>query len=145
MLKDKENKVFYDKLTFIYLEMPNFNKTEDELETDFDLWLYFFKHLDSLDEMPRVFMGKDEFEEAFHKASLGALSHKEHLVYEDSLKAYRDLHNVIDTSYGDGVEKGLEIGLEQGIEQGKDAERERIITRLMAQGFSREEAENFTA
>ena len=31
-LKDVEdNHVFYDKLTFFYLEMPKFNKTEDEL------------------------------------------------------------------------------------------------------------------
>ena len=27
-------KVFFDKLTYIYLEMPKFNKTEDELETE---------------------------------------------------------------------------------------------------------------
>lgn len=30
------HKVFYDKLTFIYLEMPKFNKKEDELESMFD-------------------------------------------------------------------------------------------------------------
>ncbi len=30
------NKVFYDKLTFIYLEMPKFNKSVEELETRFD-------------------------------------------------------------------------------------------------------------
>jgi predicted transposase/invertase (TIGR01784 family) len=35
-LKDQENRVFYDKLTFIYLEMPKFSKTESELETEFD-------------------------------------------------------------------------------------------------------------
>ena len=36
-LIDKDTqKVFYDKLTFIYLEMPKFNKSEDELETRFD-------------------------------------------------------------------------------------------------------------
>ena len=33
-------KVFYDKLTFIYLEMPKFNKTVDELENRFDKWLF---------------------------------------------------------------------------------------------------------
>ena len=33
-------KVFYDKLTYIYLSMPKFNKTLDELETRFDKWLY---------------------------------------------------------------------------------------------------------
>ena len=37
-LKDVEdNHVFYDKLTFVYLEMPKFNKTEDELETQVDV------------------------------------------------------------------------------------------------------------
>ena len=34
------HKVFYDKLTFIYLEMPKFNKKEDELESMFDKWLF---------------------------------------------------------------------------------------------------------
>jgi hypothetical protein len=29
-------KVFYDKLTYVYLEMPKFKKTEDELETHFE-------------------------------------------------------------------------------------------------------------
>ena len=29
----EDNHVFYDKLTFLYLEMPKFTKTEDELET----------------------------------------------------------------------------------------------------------------
>ena len=37
-LKNQNNKVFYDKLTFIYLEMPNFEKTEDQLETRLDKW-----------------------------------------------------------------------------------------------------------
>ena len=35
-LKDQHNKVFYDKLTYIYLEMPNFKKGEGELETRLD-------------------------------------------------------------------------------------------------------------
>ena len=30
--------VFFDKLTFVYLEMPKFNKTEDQLENMFDKW-----------------------------------------------------------------------------------------------------------
>ena len=40
--------VFYDKLTFIYLEMPKFTKTEAELSTMFDKWLYAIRNLPSL-------------------------------------------------------------------------------------------------
>ena len=46
-------KVFYDKLTFVYLEMPKFNKTEDELKTMFDKWLFVLRNLSSLLERPR--------------------------------------------------------------------------------------------
>ena len=41
-------KVFYDKLTFIYLEMPKFNKDVEALETRFDKWLYVLKNLNRL-------------------------------------------------------------------------------------------------
>ena len=40
--------VFYDKLTFVYLEMPKFNKREDELVTMFDKWLFVLRNLASL-------------------------------------------------------------------------------------------------
>ncbi len=45
-------RVFYDKLTFIYLEMPKFNKDLDELETRFDKWLYVIRNLNRLDRLP---------------------------------------------------------------------------------------------
>lgn len=46
------NKVFYNKLTFVYLEMPKFNKTIDELVTRFDKWLFVIKNLHKLDRIP---------------------------------------------------------------------------------------------
>jgi predicted transposase/invertase (TIGR01784 family) len=46
------HEIFYDKLTFIYLEVPRFNKTEEELETLFDKWMYVLRYLDKLQERP---------------------------------------------------------------------------------------------
>ena len=139
-LKNQENKVFYDKLTFIYLEMPNFTKTESELKTKFDLWLYFFKHLADLQEIPRVFMGKEEFETAFETASLAMLTHKEHLVYEDSLKAYRDLNNVLDTKYETGKKEGKKEGLAEGMEEGLAEGMKFALAQLIATGMSEKDA-----
>ena len=45
-LRDQNCKVFYEKLTYIYLEMPNFSKKQEELETRLDKWLYFLKNLE---------------------------------------------------------------------------------------------------
>ena len=41
-LKNQRCEVFYDKLKFIYLELPKFKKKEEELKTRFDKWLYVF-------------------------------------------------------------------------------------------------------
>ena len=42
------HEVFYDKLTFIYLEMPKFNKSESELESMFDKWMFVLRNLSGL-------------------------------------------------------------------------------------------------
>ncbi len=108
-LKDQNNKLFYDKLKFVYLEMPNFDKKENELESRLDKWLYFIQHLEDFQNIPGVF-NDHIFEEAFNKAELAQYSIEERYEYEESLKIYRDLKNTIDTAFEDGILEGkLEI------------------------------------
>ena len=89
------NKVFYDKLTFIYLEMPKFNKTENELKTGFDKWLFVLKNLHKLDRIPDD-LRESIFEKLFETAEIAKFNQEEYQAYEDSLKYYRDLKNSID-------------------------------------------------
>jgi predicted transposase/invertase (TIGR01784 family) len=106
-LKDQINRIFYDKLTFIYLEMPNFNKSEAELETNFDRWMYVLQQLPSLDKRPAGL--KDRiFQKVFDTAEIAKFSHGDKAKYEESLKYYRDLKNVVDTSYEEGKAEGKE-------------------------------------
>ena len=119
-LQDIEtNKVFYDKLTFIYLEIPKFKKSVDELETRFEKWLYAIKHLDRLDRVPDK-LREQVFEKFFEVAEIANFSPEEVVRYEDSLKYYRDLKNVLDTAREEGVEQGIDIGREQGIDIGRE-------------------------
>ena len=99
------NKISYDKLTFIYLEMPKFNKTIDELETRFDKWLYVFKNLDILDRIPDKLREKI-FEKLFETAEIARFNKEQIDSYEDSLKYYRELKNSLDTAREEGEIKG---------------------------------------
>jgi len=97
-LSDIETKkVFYDKLTFIYLEMPKFNKTEDQLVTHFDKWLYLFKNLHRLHNRPKE-LQEEIFNKLFETAEIAKFTKDEHNEYESSLKYYRDLRNSLDTA-----------------------------------------------
>lgn len=115
-LKDQDNKVFYDKLKFIFIELLKFDKKESELETHFDKWLYFLKNLESFEKIPHILQGK-VFEEAFKIAELAGFTPEELTSYEDSLKIYRDNVNVITTAKEEGrVEGKIEGKIEEKIE-----------------------------
>jgi predicted transposase/invertase (TIGR01784 family) len=112
-LKNQNGKTFYDKLTYIYLEMPNFNQTEDKLTTRLDKWLYFIKHLEDFQSIPSIF--KDEiFTQAFEKAEIAKFGQAELDSYENSLKYYRDIKGAIDTAFEDGKMEGKEEGKMEG-------------------------------
>ncbi|MCI5163910.1 MAG: Rpn family recombination-promoting nuclease/putative transposase, partial [Candidatus Electrothrix sp. AX5] len=101
-LSDIETKrVFYDKLTFIYLEMPKFTKKLDELETRFDNWLYVIRNLNRLDRIPDKLREK-VFEQLFEAAEIARFTPDQVLSYENSLKYYRDLKNSLDTAFDEG-------------------------------------------
>jgi predicted transposase/invertase (TIGR01784 family) len=112
-LLDKHTfEVFYDKLTFIYLEMPRFKKREEELVTHFDKWLYVLKNLPKLQARPRKLQEK-VFDKLFSEAELAKLTPEEMRTYEESLKVYRDNYSVIETAKREGAsEKELQIARE---------------------------------
>ena len=127
-LKNQYCQVFYDKLTFIYLEMPHFTKTEDELETPYDKWLYVLKYLPTLSERP-IKLQERIFQRLFEAAEIAKFSPEEKEQYEESLKSYRDLKNVIDTAFDDGESKGkIEGKIEEKIEIIKKALRRQKLT-----------------
>lgn len=107
-LTDQETKqVFYDKLTFIYLEMPKFNKTVEELETRFDKWLYVIRNLNRLDRVPDK-LREQIFDKLFETAEIARFTPEQVRSYEDSLKYYRDLKNSLDTAREEGMMEGIE-------------------------------------
>ena len=55
--------------------------------------------------------------------------------YEDSLKAYRDVKNSIDTA----LEKGREEGMAEGMAEGMEKEKQSTARRLLSMGLSEEQ------
>ena len=107
------NKVFYDKLTFIYLEMPKFDKKANELETKFDKWLFVLKNLQKLDRIPSQ-LKENVFHKLFKTAEIAKFSKEEYQDYEDSLKYYRDIKNSLDTAREEGEKEGTIKGKIEG-------------------------------
>ena len=138
-LVDVDDKhVFYDKLTFLYLEMPKFTKKEDELETMFDKWLFVLHNLSRLMKRPAALQERI-FTRLFEQAEIARYTPEERQDYEDSLKVYRDMKNVLDTAELRGLEKGRKEGRregrKEGIEQGTFEERRKNAKAMKALGL----------
>ena len=109
-LIDKEtHEVFYDKLMFIYLEMPKFRKSEDELISQFDKWMYVLKNMHRLQDKP-VRLQEKVFDKLFHEAEIAKLKPEDMKAYEESLKVYRDNMATMDYAVVSAIkERDVEI------------------------------------
>ena len=107
-LKNQHCEVFYDKLKFIYLELPKFKKKEKDLKTHFDKWVYVrtyvLTHLSKLQDRPKKLQER-VFARLFEEAEIAKFTPEEREAYEESLKYYRDIKNVVDTSREEGKEE----------------------------------------
>ena len=138
-LVDVDDKhVFYDKLTFLYLEMPKFTKGEEELKTMYDKWLFVLHNLSRLMKRPAALQDRI-FTRLFEQAEIARYTPEERQDYEDSLKVYRDMKNVLDTAELRGLEKGRKEGRregrKEGIEQGTFEERRKNAKAMKALGL----------
>ncbi len=130
-LKDVEdNHVFYDKLTFFYLEMPKFKKHEEELVTMFDKWMYALVNLTQLLERPKALQERI-FTRLFEQAEIARFTPDERMDYVTSRKDYWDYYSSLETSYdkgraegrAEGEAKGLAKGLAEGLAEGVKKEK----------------------
>ena len=139
-LMDIETKeIFSNKLNFIYLEIPKFNKQKAELENHFEKWIYIIKNLAKLENIPPELQEKI-FKEVFEMSEIAKYNRPSRQVYEDSLKAKRDWKNSLDTSFDKGIEKGK---LEGKLEMARNAKGMGLDTQSIIKltGLSQKEIE----
>ncbi len=122
-LKNQHNEIFFEKLKVIYLEMPNFTKQLEDLQTDRDRWLFLIKHMPTLPEVPTDFT-QPIFKQAFEVARLSKLSKEELMAYERSLKETRDYHNTVEYARMQGKNEGLAM-LENERKLKEEAQRQK--------------------
>ena len=133
LLDKQTHKVFNDKLTFKYVEISKFNKRIEELKTNYDKWLFVLQNLSRLDRQPE-YLQTAVFNRLFAEAEIAKFTRAELREYEDSLKAYRDIKNSLDSAKQEGKkDKAIEIAknlLEMGMS---------IDNIMKATGLSQEE------
>ncbi len=134
-LKNQYCEEFYDKLKYIFIEMPRFKKNENELENHFEKWLFFLKNLIDFEDVPGV-LKEAVFEKGFKVAEIAALNKEQHEAYEKSLLQYWDIKSAVDTAFDDGKNEGKI--------EGKTEREEEIVKEMISEGFDLETISRLT-
>ena len=113
-LREKSSdSMFSDKLRFIYLSLPFFDKSEEECETGFEKWIYVLKYMEVLERLPFTAQ-KKIFNHLAKLADVRCLSSEEQEKYDESIKAVDDYYSGLYGSYVEGEEKGIAKGRAEG-------------------------------
>ena len=95
-LMDEETQtVFCDKMTMVYIDLKTFNKEIDDLQNNYERWVYVFKNLPEMKNMPKA-LRNDVFPKLFEQAKIANMTPEEYDEYNQSLKNYRSMCIVTD-------------------------------------------------
>jgi len=134
VLYDREGgKRFYEKLGYKLLCLPNFRKEESDIKTFMDMWLYVFKYMSVLQEIPK-FLDKRVFGLIFDIGEVANLKAEDMKAYEWSLKDKRDAESIRLTAERIGLEKGRQEERAKA-EAEKLTEKHNSARKMLKSGF----------
>lgn len=125
-------KVFSDRLTLLYVELPKFKKQIQELITREDQWYYVLTHLPRLTEIPLSLADDPIFKHVFMDARKAHLTELELQAYYASKKAEWDEYAIRETAIKEGRSEGIEEGKAEGIKIATD-ERNTVFIKYLLQ------------
>jgi len=120
-------------LEWNFIELKKFTKTESELETVADKWIYFIQQAIELDHVPENATAALKL--AYEVAEQHQWTAEELAVYDAQEMEIHRNQNVLETARMDALEQGLAQGREQGLEQGLEQGREQGLEQGREQGL----------
>ena len=87
----------------------------------------------TLDNQP-LSLQTDVFNRLFSESEIARFNKEDIKEYEDSLKAYRDIQNSIDTAKEEEFAKGYAEGFVEGFKQGIAKGEQKIVQAMIQQG-----------
>ena len=115
----------------------------EELESNFERWVYLLKTLPKFDNHPPELKGKI-FDKLFQAAEVSRLTPTEMREYNKSIEEDAFVRIVMEQHKEEGIKMGMEKGIEKGISQGSKEAKIAIAVNCLRFGLSTEDTSKLT-
>jgi predicted transposase/invertase (TIGR01784 family) len=147
-LLEKENFIQYNSdIELVFIELPKFTKSLDQLADIKDKWIYFVQNAGDLEYIPDTLKEQPCIEDAFERVNEGAMSEEELEIQTKRQMFIQDQIGAVSLAVKQGMElgkqegielgkqEGIELGKQEGIELGKQEEKLEIVRNMLSQGL----------
>ncbi|MCQ2975846.1 MAG: Rpn family recombination-promoting nuclease/putative transposase [Bacteroidales bacterium] len=146
--------LFSNKFRMFFIDLLYFNKTEDELETNLECWIYNIKNMGNISTTPKM-AKKKPFAKLYSRAEIAKMTVSEYREYQETLNEYRTFYCIKETQrhlkqkereevFAEGIAKGKAEGKAEGITEGIAKGKAEGITEGIAMGKAEGKAEGIT-
>lgn len=135
MRAEDNPEIYHSDLELIFIELPKFDKGEEDLLTTYDKWLYFLKKARDLTAIPAKLSDESAIVHAFEIANKAGLTEEELDDQERREIFIQDQRGVQQLA----EQRGEKRGKEEGRLQGRQEAQLEVARRLLQQGMAREE------
>ena len=123
LYEDNSHKLLTDRVTFIFIELPKFTKTVEELDGNILEGMYFcFKNMAELESRPEV-LDHHVFTKIFDVTELYNMDQDTRDKVLDNMTTERDLKNQMIYAREEGREEGIALAIKNMAESGLNAEQ----------------------
>ena len=123
LYEDNSHKLLTDRVTFIFIELPKFKKTVEELDGNILEGMYFcFKNMPELESRPEV-LDHHVFTKIFDVTELYNMDQETRDKVLDNMTTERDLKNQMIYAREEGREEGIALAIKNMAESGLAAEQ----------------------
>ena len=134
VLSDRDmHELFSDKMHYIFIELPSFDKEEEEGANDFERWIYVLKNMDTLKRMP--FRARKS---VFEKLAELAFAQQEGMEKGMAKGIAKGRAEGLVEGRAEGLAEGMEKGLAEGMEKGYEKAQLKNARSMKTAGISPE-------
>ena len=145
LYEETTQRLLTDRVTFIFIELPKFRKSIDELDGNVLEGMYFcFKNMAVLEECPKV-LTHQIFRKIFEVSELYNMDQDTRDKVIHKMTTERDLRNQMAYARQEAIEEGRAEGHAEGHAEGRAEVRAEVAREMLADGMPVDKIAKYTA